>query len=199
VLTGHTHPSRQSAARRKSASGSETPTRMYGRFNPSVLGTAAHEVIAGLASTGVKGPDFERVTTAVRAHPANQLPGIQRQAARQWLTSTAMLYFRLFALPPAWELLGVEVQGPHCCFDMVWQDASTGQVLVDELKTGKAGDLVGGHELDQQLDRELRGGNELYQHAFVGIRLLILATPRRSLFLAPDAGRSLLYPERSND
>src|SRR5262249_41108778 len=119
---------------------------------------------------------------------------VHRQAARQWLMSTASLYLRLFALPSDWDLLGAEVRGPSCVFDLVWRNASTGRVLADELKTGKAADLVGGEQLHAQLDRQRQDGATLFGERFDGIRLLILAAPRRSFFVAPDGARSSLYP-----
>jgi hypothetical protein len=166
-----------------------------GPFDPAVLGMAAHDVIGCLASDGAATVDFERITSVVRAHAATQLPGVHRQAARQWLMSTACLYFRLFGLPAEWNLLGTELRGPSCVFDLVWRNESTGRVLVDELKTGKAADLIGGEQLDTQLDRQRADGVALYGERFEGIRLLILAAPRRSFLVAPDGARSPLYVE----
>jgi hypothetical protein len=120
--------------------------------------------------------------------PQLPLRPFSRQSTPSSATSTAAS-----GLPTTWKLLGTEIQGPNCTFDIVWQHTSSGRVLVDELKTGKAGDLVGGQELDEQLERECRGGRELYDRRFVGVRLLILAAPRRSFLVSPDARTSFLY------
>lgn len=196
-MDGHGSSQARADRRRGATHGDGTPARRRqgGPVDPSALGQAAHDVIAALAADGVRTAEYERVSVAVRNHAATSGATSRQQAAHQWLASTASLYFRLFALPAGWDLAGVEVRAPHCRFDLLWRNRFGGDVLADELKTGKAGDLVGGAALEHQLERERRDGVELYGERFLGVRLLVLGAPRRSLFLARDGSRTPLYPE----
>ena len=169
--------------------------RQTGPFNPSVLGRAAHELIAELCVTGLRTACWEDISHAVALHPACRQPAARRQAARLWLCSVVSMYFRLFVPPQGWSLVGSEVAAAGCRFDLVWRSRFDQTCFADELKTGKAADFIGGRQLEQQLARQLRGGHHQYGEAFTGVRVLILAAPRRSFVAATNGHRALLYPE----
>lgn len=169
--------------------------RRNGPFDPSTLGRAAHEVIATLCAEGLRGTDYERVARTCRSHPATSQPTVRRQAAVGWLCSAASMYFRLFAPPEGWEFLGSEVRANGCCFDLVWRNRFAKSVIADELKTGKAADLIEGARLDDQVSRELAGGCALYGKSFVGVRVLILAAPKRSFTTLPGGTRTPFFEE----
>lgn len=172
--------------------------RQSGPFNPSVLGRAAHEVIAELAAGGLRHACWENIAAAVAAHPVCQQPTVRRQAARQWLCSVVSLYFRLFVPLEGWNLVGSEVLAPGCRFDLVWRSRFQGSVIADELKSGKAPDFIGGSRLEEQLARQLRGGSEQYGEHFTGVRVLVLAAPARSFVALPNGDRMPVYaPENS--
>lgn len=64
--------------------------------------------------------------------------GYRDRAARQTITAAALAY--LTVTPPApWQFLGAEVCRPGVRFDLVWLQPLTGEVMVDEVKTGHAG------------------------------------------------------------
>lgn len=177
------------------ASGVAKPStgRRNGPFDPSTLGRAAHEVIAGLCADGLRHADYESIACASRLHPATQQSTVRRQAAVGWLCSVSSLYFRLFVPPEGWDLVGAEVAGAGCRFDLVWRNRFDASVVADELKTGKNPDFIDGESLTDQVRRELAGGRGLWNKDFCAVRVLVLAAPRRSFIVGPDETRRPFY------
>ncbi len=156
------------------------------------LGSLAHTLIAECLRDGVRQPSHrELIERAGRHALANDRRTVYRQAAKQALLTTASIYFRWFAPPSEWALIGAEVSARGCRFDLVWQvDA---QVIADELKTGSWVNADDDQALLVQVDRLVRAGVAKYGDSFRGVRVILLGAPQRSYLALPlgDRGRVL--------
>jgi hypothetical protein len=162
------------------------------RIDGKRLGSMAHALIGDCLQEGLRAPSpVELITRAGRHALAHDARTAYRQAAKQALLTTASVYFRWFAPPPGWILLGVEVPASGCRFDVLWQTPEG--VLADELKseTVPSLDALGEHEA--QVARLLEAGQAMFPDAFQGIRVIILCAPMRSrLVTAPGRSEPLL-------
>jgi len=153
------------------------------------VGIKVHQLIGQFAQEGAR-PDAEEVFSAagalVRAQPFSQTyrAGPQRVTC---LTAIGLV----LCPPPDWQFLGAEIETDDGRLDLAWMapddadGAAPGSVLIDEIKVaGYAGQLETNHTLDQ-VRRYLAFGVSTYGPAFIGVRLLALSGPRRSVLWRP--------------
>jgi hypothetical protein len=159
-----------------------------GAIDGRTMGRHVHRLIAGLVSAGVRQPSPRQLRAHVAGHPLlSDTRIIYRQAAKQRLLVATALYFRFFALPTTWSLLGTEVTVGNSRLDLVWRNGE--ELIADEIKSGRIVDRFERDRLELQIERALANANEHYGHAFSGLRVLILAAPTKSFLLRSDGTR----------
>jgi hypothetical protein len=77
--------------------------------------------------------------------------------------------------PDRWDLVGAELPVGHAVADLVWTDPVTGDVVIDEIKSGGSG--IDDPTVRSQVRRLYDGGRAEWGDAFVGVRLV----PMRAL------------------
>lgn len=165
------------------------------------VGVKAHKLTGQFAKAGRR-PDAEEVFVAagalIRAQPFSERynAGTQRVAC---LTAIGLA----MCPPPPWTFLGSEIPAGDGHLDLAWsaptdaEGIEPGAVLIDEIKVaGYAGQLEDNRTLDQ-VRRYLDFGVATYGPRFLGVRLLALACPRRSVLWRPgppgaEGSRTLL-------
>ena len=155
------------------------------------IGIAIHRLIARLSEAGVRTPTPIELIEAVRCE---DLPNQVRFApnARQRLLTGAAIYFRLYA-EDQWSLIGSEVKAGRSRLDLLWRRPD-GQLVADELKSGRVGIEIEHPELDAQVSRQLKDGRSEFGEEFAGTRVLFFHWPRLSFHATPDGARELLFP-----
>lgn len=173
---------------RASATGGE---RSSNTIDGRQVGLAVHLVIAELMREGRRQPTLqELLIVAAGSALMRKRVGSYRQAARQRLLTATSVYLRYFVPGPEWRFVGSEVAVPGARLDLVFE-AVDGRVMADEIKTGRlsATEQAG---FEEQIQRQLRGGGELYGTDFAGVRGLLLWAPSRSFIAHADGQRELL-------
>lgn len=153
------------------------------------VGVKVHHLIGQFAQQSSR-PDAEEVFAAagalVREHPFSET----YRAGPQRVTCLTIIGLA-FAPPLEWTFLGSELPAGDGKLDLAWSAPArpngpeAGSVLIDEVKVaGYAGQLEDNRTLDQ-VRRYLDFGVETYGPLFVGVRLLALSAPRRSVLWRP--------------
>ena len=171
------------------------------RLLDAEVGVKVHKLTEKFAHDGRR-PDAEEVFVAagvlIRDQPFSERynGGTQRVAC---LTVIGMS----LCPPPPWTFLGCEVPAGDGRLDLAWsapadaEGIEPGAVLIDEIKVaGYAGQLEDDRTHDQ-IRRYLDFGVATYGALFVGVRLLALSCPCRSVLWRPgppgaDGSRTLL-------
>jgi hypothetical protein len=151
----------------------------------ATLGRLAHVVIGDLLEAGLRDPSSRSLMQAVNKQDLESVHSVHPYAVGQQLVAIAAIYLRLFALDSSWQLVGRERTAGKQRFDLVFQNQA-GDVLIDEIKTGRFEQRMEVKTLRTQIARQLEAGNREWGEAFQGIRAVILGAPRRSEFHKPD-------------
>ncbi len=155
-------------------------------------GEAPHRLIAEFVAAGLRAPSPVELLERVAQHPTVHADAVvYRQAAKQTLATTLAIYFRYFAYPTSWRLVGCELPAGRCRFDLVFERPD-GKLVADELKTGRVEHAAARDALEAQLRRELTGGQQRWGDRFAGVRVILLGAPRRSFFAHCDGPREAL-------
>lgn len=101
--------------------------------------------------------------------------GTIRSGVRVSCASKASMYLNRIRPGAGWELVGAEVPVGRGVADIVWRDAGTGDVFVEEIKSGAA--RIGDLKVTDQVTRLYVGGLERWGSSFVGVRLVSLTAP----------------------
>jgi hypothetical protein len=154
--------------------------RVYdGRY----IGLAIHQFIAMLFNlTGELTP--ARVLALAPEHDAVQGATAYRQAAIQRLATAAFVYWRLFRPGPEWTFVGAEQPAGRVRFDLLWSRGD--ELFADELKTGPSAALIDELAIRKQAAKQLAAGQRHHGEPFLGVRVLLLAEPKRSYWLRPS-------------
>lgn len=129
--------------------------RPWKRASPADVGRLAHRAIADMLSTlhdpRQGSPGWREVLDVVDARLVRD--GYRDLAARQLIAAAALNYLRVLPGDP-WEFVRAEMPLPGGRLDLVWRHRSTGELLVDEVKTGQAG--AAPRSVRDQVDRYAR-------------------------------------------
>jgi hypothetical protein len=134
-----------------------------------------------MLARGERNPSRQDVQAEARSEEAAGQPHVYGIAARARIASLVGSYFRLFAPDDQSQFLGAEIPLDGAQLDLLFEGLGV-IVWGDELKTGLG---ESGSDLDDQLRAELSGCASLFGPRFVGIRVLDLAAPSRSVFARP--------------
>jgi hypothetical protein len=86
--------------------------------------------------------------------------------------------------PTAWDLVGAEVPVGRAVADLVWTDAVSGDVVIDEIKTGGSG--IDDPTVKSQVRRLHAGGQERWGDQFAGVRLIPMQALARTAVWCVD-------------
>jgi hypothetical protein len=154
------------------------------------LGELAHRLIAEIVTTGNYRPTPRELIKAVGASPVTASAEIYKTAGRQALLGCAGVYFAFFAPPADWELIGCEIPGEHCRFDLVWRTPAG--ITAEEIKSGTLRKAARRRLLDDQVERQREAGIALWGDEFAGVRVIFLDAPATSQHVdAAGASRDL--------
>jgi hypothetical protein len=185
-------PPRGRPMRQSNPKPSSAPARPGSRHDGRRLGEGVHRTAAAVLDGGNRTPTVSDILEAVARDPALVQPNlVYRLAARQVLASATAIYFRLVLPATDWQFLGSEMVIPGGSLDLVFESVA-GEVLADEIKSGRTPDLVDKPALDKQIERELAGGLERFGVLFVGVRVLFLGAPSKSFIARADGTRDPL-------
>lgn len=161
----------------------------------SLTGRALSRAVGLLAEAAADGAepralDIQRAAAAALGTvPVHGWTGEQRHALGGYLG-----VFLWRAYPPApWRLAAVEPSYCGGAADLLWAHPD-GRRLVDEIKIDSLPVTQGGHrrKVLQQIERHTAYGIAEFGDHYLGLRLLTLSTPRRSLFVPPNGQRVAL-------
>jgi hypothetical protein len=153
------------------------------------VGVKVHQLVGDFLEQGQR-PDVETVFIAagrlVRAQPFSET----YRAGPQRVTCLTVIGLAM-SPPPEWTFMGREIPAGDGRLDLAWSaparegEIGTASVLIDEIKVaGYAAQLENNRTIDQ-VRRYLDFGVATYGASFVGVRLLALSAPRRSLLWRP--------------
>lgn len=165
------------------------------------VGVRVHQLIGTFAQQGLR-PSAEDVFVAAGALVRRQPFSETHRAGPQRVTCLTVI--GLAICPPVeWTFLGSEVPTGDGRLDLAWMapddagDVASGSVLIDEIMVaGYAGQLEDNRTL-AQIRRYLDFGASTYGSRFVGVRLLSLSAPRRSVLWRPGLPGAEGSPGRS--
>jgi hypothetical protein len=151
----------------------------------SDLGCITQKLIADLCRTGT--PDSPAAIirqAAVRVR--DEQPATSLVSATQIVALRASAYLRwLRPSPDTWRLLGEEATVGEGRVDLLWSDRD-GRLLADELKMASNRRQVLDRDTRTQLARYTRDLHEATGDRYLGLRVITLSAPRRSLFVYTD-------------
>ncbi len=166
------------------------------------VGVRVHQLIGQVAREG-RHVSVEEVFTAagrlVRAQPFSEI----YKAGPQRVTCLTVIGLAM-SPPPEWTFLGSELPAGDGRLDLAWSapmggggDLVAGSILIDEIKVASYAAQLDDNRTLNQVHRYLDFGVATYGTRFVGVRLLALSAPRRSLLWRPgppgaDGSRQLL-------
>lgn len=145
------------------------------------VGMRVHQLIGFCLANGVDAGAAARAMFA-----ADPLGGTLMSSVRTRCSSATAQYLAR-CRPQGWDLVGYEEQVGRARADLVWAGSDPWRVLIDEIKTGVAD--ADDPRLLGQIARLLAGGARLWGDAFVGVRVIPLASPRRAWLTAPGPRR----------
>jgi len=168
-----------------------------GVLDGRTMGVEVHRLLGDLFRKGVRRPSPVELRRFVANHPLVNRPEISyRQTARQRLLIPTAIYLRLFAPSDEWEFVGAEVKLGRRRADLVWQSAQG--ILIDEVKAGAAAARFERDALAEQVKSLVQHGTDAYGDAFLGVRAIVLASPRTSYLARPDgSSRPIVWEVRS--
>ncbi|GAA1243223.1 hypothetical protein FB474_2380 [Oryzihumus leptocrescens] len=163
----------------------------------ALVGFLTHHVIATVLHRRLGCPAATiEVTVAEVLADAQRLlqpPTVEARAHRQVLCAAVLTYFRGLLPPPSWSVLAAEPLVGRARPDVLWR-APSGQILIDEIKTGRLGTTLAG--TTEQALRYLDAGTAAYGPALLGVRVLATAEPATSWMLMSDRTRRPLAATR---
>jgi len=157
----------------------------------SDAGIWTHQIIQRLAGEPTTPAGVMAASRAFFA--ASKVPKARWRGIRNTCGLAASLYLNQLRPPEGWELLAVELPLLASQADLVYCETESGRVVVDEATlTADALDP----DLVDQVRRLTAGGVKRWRANFIGTRVLLLETPRRSWFQRPDGTRTELTGPR---
>lgn len=147
------------------------------------VGRLAHVLIGHLLTDGDRAPSLRSMMSAVNTLELDAIPSVHPYALKQQLLASAALYFRLFVPGPEWALIAREYRSGNCRFDLVFRHTA-GDVVVDEVKSGRLETALERQTVEEQATRELAAAVAEWADDFKGVRVLSLGSPRMSRFYA---------------
>ncbi len=175
------------------------PTLAEAVTDGRTMGVAVHRLLGDLfASRGTGDVSPTELRRFVATHPLVVSPKIvYRQTAKQRLLVPTAIYLRLFSPGADWKFVGAEITVGRRRADLVWQ--REGSVMIDELKTGKLADHLQHESLKQQVTDLVAASRDTYGDRLVGVRAIVLASPRASYMVRPDGSVEALQWEKAGD
>jgi hypothetical protein len=158
---------------------------------PTTVGAIVHLTIADLLRR-TRTPSLHEVKGAVEVRTQGIGDRSHVRAVRQRVLGLTSLYFWHLALDETWKFIGSELDLGVGHIDLAFEQRS--RILIDEVKSGLDARLALGTATHQQTDRYVADGRELHGRGFLGVRVLSLTDPDRSL-LKSDVGVSQLLTE----
>ena len=169
------------------------PAGSYGPDNfAASVGTATHRVIAQMleAASSASREELDDLLWELSA-AAVQVPSLsrRRRAARIAVAGHAAVYFERFLPAPRWVCLGAEVDlGLGLRADLGFE--GVGGVFLDEIKLADSRmALRSAASTGLQVAAYAARGGVLFGSRFLGVRLLYLAAPNRSVLVHADGRR----------
>jgi hypothetical protein len=152
------------------------------------LGSITHALVGYLATEcrTRTGPELGRLLWAAAGRLATaERFGRRARTARMSAAGAAAVYHRYFLPPPAWRLIGVELDIEGGRIDLGWElEAST--VVFDELKLAFGRSRPRGFgPTTRQARNYLAHGKVTFGERFAGVRVLLLGAPRHSMLVGP--------------
>lgn len=146
------------------------------------VGQLIHAAIGDLAVRCLQPtlPEIDRATNS----GLSRFAPIEARAHRQNVKAGIHVYFRRLLPPTDWSFHGAELRLGSGRADLVWTNPD-GLLLLDEIKTGSPRQLLLPNTR-RQIDRYRDCAQLAWPGQFVGVRLLSLIDPSRSLFIASD-------------
>jgi hypothetical protein len=154
----------------------------------SQIGVAVHAAIGALAAV-TRCPTTTQLQAAANRALGDFAP-IEARAHKQNVASLAGSYFWHLLPPAEFVFAGSELDLGVGRVDLLWRD-SDDRLLVDEIKTGSPRELSLARTT-AQVTRYLDCATQLWPDQCIGVRLLCLADPRRSVLVRPDGSRAPL-------
>jgi hypothetical protein len=155
----------------------------------SQIGVAVHATIGSLAAH-TRSPTVAELQKAADRALGSFAP-IEARAHKQNVASLAGSYYWHLLPPATWLFAGTELDVGAGRVDLLWRD-SDDRLLIDEIKAGSAREL-GLARTAAQITRYLDCATQRWPDQFIGIRLLSLADPHRSVLVRPDRSRTPLH------
>jgi len=155
----------------------------------SLTGMALARAVGLLAEASPRTPasnplDVQRAAAAALGTvPTHLWTGEQRHSLAGYL---GVYLWRAYP-PGPWRLAAVEPSYPGGAADLLWAHPD-GRRLLDEIKIDSVPARAGGarRKVITQIQRHTAYGAASFGQDYVGLRLLTLSTPRRSMFIPPD-------------
>ncbi len=168
--------------------------------SPATVGVIVHRTIGDLLRR-TRSPSAYQVKATVKLRTKDVGDRSHERAVRQRVFGLVNLYFWHLALDPSWAFVGAELDLGTGQIDLAFEQG--GCILVDEVKSGIDSRIALGRTTHQQTDRYVRDAQELHGERFVGVRVLALSDPGRSLLkTGPGVSQLLLetpyHPWRNN-
>jgi len=146
---------------------------------PEVRGTLCHRLIAELCERGITSRH------AIEPHARTLLPPalapVHRQALLAFLVPAAGVYLTRFTRP-GWRFAGSEVIVGGVALDLLWE--RSGCLQADELKSSVSVALAWRERACEQARSQARAGRAHYGAQFEGVRVVALAVPGNSFWVA---------------
>ncbi|MBN1093443.1 hypothetical protein JKP75_13245 [Blastococcus sp. TML/M2B] len=155
----------------------------------SQVGVLVHATIGTLAARTRTPTAAELRIAADRA--MHMFAPIEARAHRQNIASLTGSYFWHLLPPPGWLFAGTELDVGVGRIDLLWRDRDD-RVLIDEIKAGSPRGISLART-SAQVTRYGDCATRLWPDQFIGIRLLSLTEPHRSVFVRSDGGRMPLF------
>lgn len=168
-------------------------------YRPQDVGLVTHAAIAILAPAL---PDLDPVTLSERVLDiTGALVNGDNHNRRRVLMLTAAghvsTYLRRFAPTAPWELLGCEFDTGGGRTDLAWQNAETGVVFFDEIKTHNRSISEISVRVISQANGQAAGGVEQFGDLFAGVRILPFGALHLATLAHPSSKRILLSPTQA--
>lgn len=157
--------------------------------NHARLGRMTHDAI-GRVLGRTRTPDHQLLLDVVK-EVVGPSPPLRGAGIRQQVVGLVAQYFWHLLPPEPWRFVGSEYAIGRGRLDLLHRDAG-GAVLLDEVKAGHVRQL-GVERTREQIDRYVDCAVALWRDRFVGVRILSLSDPDRSVFVDPERALTPLY------
>ena len=154
----------------------------------SQIGVAVHAAIGALAAV-TRCPTTAQLQAAANRALGDFAP-IEAHAHKQNVAALAGSYFWHLLPPAQFVFAGTELDLGAGRVDLLWRD-SDDRLLIDEIKAGSPRELSLARTT-AQVGRYLDCATRLWPDQCLGVRLLCLVDPHRSVLVRPDGSRAPL-------